>query len=304
MKAVKRALIGAASMALLAMMGTGAAQAGSLVDFRWNPQATSGSLTGATTSIFTSQDLTVGDYAVINASLGLGSISEDAILNVTSLNQEFGPPFNDGVSPLRPNGAPLLAGTYQLYFQVHATSSLGPDGSGGLTGSFQSLTYTLFGVTGGGCDFDITSTAGPTSGGTCGTLVDLASGSLDVGGVNSVAISADGRPSASVDTTIIKDIGAGGFFVDPSNLNGFLFESAFTNTQAITYYCSFGSSIGSAGCISALAGGRLDEAHPYILVRGGGGDVNMVVPEPLTLSIFGAGLVGAATLRRRKAKKA
>jgi len=28
------------------------------------------------------------------------------------------------------------------------------------------------------------------------------------------------------------------------------------------------------------------------------------VPEPLTLSIFGAGLVGAAALRRRKAKRA
>jgi hypothetical protein len=28
------------------------------------------------------------------------------------------------------------------------------------------------------------------------------------------------------------------------------------------------------------------------------------VPEPLTLSLFGAGLAGAAALRRRKAKKA
>jgi hypothetical protein len=28
------------------------------------------------------------------------------------------------------------------------------------------------------------------------------------------------------------------------------------------------------------------------------------VPEPVTLSLFGAGLAGAAALRRRKAKKA
>ena len=29
-----------------------------------------------------------------------------------------------------------------------------------------------------------------------------------------------------------------------------------------------------------------------------------IVPEPLTISLFGAGLVGAAALRRRKSKKA
>jgi hypothetical protein len=295
MRTLKNALIAAASVGLLAVMSASPAEA-ALINFTWNPSASSPALTGLP-SIFTTQDLGVGDWAKINTSGGLNNITEDAILNVSALNQIGGTP-----SPLLPNG--FGGAGYQLYFQVHAVSSLAPSG-GGLAGSFLSLTYTLYGVVGGGCTFDV-SISGPSATG-CGTLVDLAHGTLLPGGINSVGISDTNQPFASVDTTIVKDAGAGSFFVIPSDLTFFAFESAFTNTQLVSYYCTATGVIGGAGCVSARDGGQLDATHQFILIDGGGGDVNMLgipVPEPVTLSLFGAGLVGAAALRRRKAKKA
>jgi len=302
MQAVKKALIAAASVGALALMAAAPAQAATLIDFRWNPSASSPALT-AGTSIFTSQNLTVGDYAKIDLSGGLTGIQETAILNVTSLNQFAN---GDPISPLIPNG--FSGAGYQLYFLVSAVSNLAPS-AGGFSGTFTSLTYSLIGVQGGGCTFDVASVAtGPTALG-CGTKVTLANGSLLPGGVNSVGIDSSQQPHASVDTTIVAGAGAGSFFVNPSNLSGFLFESAFTNTQAVTYYCTASGVVGGAGCTAATAGGQLNFANgtTYILIDGGGGNVNMLaipVPEPVTLSVFGAGLVGAAALRRRKAKKA
>jgi hypothetical protein len=297
MRTLKNALIAAASVGLLAVMSASPAEA-ALINFTWNPSASSPSLTGLD-SIFTTNVLTVGDWAKIDTTGGLGAIQEYAILNVTSLNET-----NDGTaSPLLGNG--FGGAGYQLYFQVHAVSSL--SGSP-LTGSFTLLDYTLYGVVGGGCTFAVNS-GGPTAtgGGGCATPVDLAHGSLLPGGINSVGITNTNQPFASVDTTIVKDGGAGNFFVSPSDLTFFAFESAFTNTQLVSYYCAVGANIGTAGCVSARDGGVLDINHPIILIAGGGGDVNMFalpVPEPVTLSLFGAGLVGAAALRRRKAKKA
>ncbi|HKU54590.1 MAG TPA: PEP-CTERM sorting domain-containing protein, partial [Rhizomicrobium sp.] len=61
------------------------------------------------------------------------------------------------------------------------------------------------------------------------------------------------------------------------------FESSFTNTPGV-----------------------VTQTGSIITINGGGGNVDLTkrVPEPVTLSIFGAGLAGAAALRRRKVKKA
>jgi len=294
MRMVMKALIGAASVGLLAVASASPAEA-ALINFTWNPSGSSPALT-ALPSQFTTNDLTVGDWAKITTTPNLQNIQEDAILNVTATNSLQS-------TPLLGNGQ--SGAGYQLYFQVHATSNLAPSG-GGLSGTFTSLTYTLWGIVGGGCTFSVTNAGGPSATG-CGAPVNLASGSLLPGGQNSVGITSSNQPFANVDTTIIKDGGAGNFFVSPSDFTNFAFESAFTNTLLVSYYCAVGAEIGTAGCTSARDGGVLDAGHPIILIAGGGGDVNMLslpVPEPVTLSVFGAGLVGAAALRRRKAKKA
>jgi hypothetical protein len=86
-----------------------------------------------------------------------------------------------------------------------------------------------------------------------------------------------------VDLSIVLGANAGAFFVNPADITNFAFETSFTNTPGVV------SQVGSV-----------------ISINGGGGNVDLIkrVPEPITLSIFGAGLAGAAALRRRKAKKA
>src|SRR5262249_35089176 len=112
----------------------------------------------------------------------------------------------------------------------------------------------------------------------------LATGTLAAGGTNVAKIDSSGFPTASVDLTITPGADAGGFFVDPNAAGLALvhLESAFTNTLGQVGSCG-------VGCIT---------------INGGGGNIDMTIPEPITLSLFGAGLAGAGALRRRKAKKA
>jgi hypothetical protein len=289
MRAVNKALISAAGVAaLLAAVGTSPAEAG-LINFTWNPSGAATPLTSVANAEFTSNDLTVGDFAVINAT-SLSSVTESALLEISNLNAV--PPGGAGIVGNGVGGA----GDYQLYFSVTATSSL--SGSP-LSGTFSSLSYTLYGVVGGGCTFAANSTSGPTASG-CGTTVALATGGL-APGANAVGINQFNEPTASANATISPTGTAGTFFVNPSSFGGVDFQSLFGNTQLVSYFCNASGTI----CTSAGSGGSYSPTTPFIEIKGGGGDVNMFsVPEPLTLSLFGVGLVGVAAARRRSKKKA
>jgi hypothetical protein len=259
----------------LAVMTAGAASAAPIL-FTWDPSATAnGTLSSASPQSpkFSANNMTVADYATINLS-NLSNVTETGILAVTNVT---GGSFAFGLVNGTGSGLGILATPYQLYFQFSSTSSVAPNGSGGLTGVFTSLSYTLYGDIGGTCHF---STSGVS--GCSGSQLVLATGSLSSQGLNSVNINAGGIPSANVNVDVVLGADAGGFFVNPSDLTNFNFETAFTNTPGV-----------------------VSQNGPIITIDGGGGNVDLIkVPEPITLSVFGAGLVGAAALRRRKAKKA
>lgn len=280
MQSVRKALIAAASVgALMTVMGASPAAAGPVVNFTWNPAATTGgtlsTASGATPIApqFTADNMTIADYATINVA-SLSSVTESAILAVTAFNAGVNPAGFVGGSGGGAGSANAGATPYELYFVVNATSHLSPITSTLLLGAFDSLTYTMFGDVGGNCTFAV-------GGASCGgdKQLVLATGSLD-GGLNQALISS-GIPQANADATIVAGTNAGSFFVSPSNLATADFESAFTNT-----------------------GGVVSQSGPIFTINGGGGNVDMVVPEPGTVAMFGMGLLGLAWFMRRRSKAA
>ncbi len=284
MQTVKNALIAAASVGLLAVMGTNPAAA---VPFTWNPSLTTPTALSSA-GAFTASNFTINDYAVIDTT-NLAVVTEKAILSVQSFNTST-PGLVSSSGTVGGTGSP-----YALYFTVTATSHLTPSGPG-LFGAFDTLSYILWGDVGGGCGFSVSAGGGPLA--SCGldTQLQLATGSLSSFGLNQVNI-INGIPAANVDVTIAAGANAGGFWVNPTLLSFFNFETAFTNTpEEITQSGAIFVIGANTGC-----GALQNQACP------GGGTIDLValpVPEPVTLSVFGAGLIGAAALRRRKAKKA
>jgi len=273
-------LSSAALAATLAVLASPA----SAVPFTWNPSLTTPTALSSA-GAFTASNFTINDYALINTT-NPSAVSETAILSVQSFNTS-----TPGL--VSSSGTVGCASPYALYFTVTATSHLAPSGPG-LFGSFDTLSYTLWGDVGGNCSFSA-SASGPLA--TCGTdtQLKLATGGLSPTGPNQVSI-VGGIPSAAVDVTIVPSTNAGGFFVSPSLLANFAFDTSFTNTLLeITQQGPLFIIGGNTNCGSA----QVPQACP------GGGTIDLVtIPEPVTLSLFGAGLAGAAAMRRRKAKKA
>ena len=264
-----------ASTVLAATVLASSAAFAAPITFTWNPNGTSGTALSSAGSALTASNITVADYATLNVA-SLAAVTESGWLAVTAFNTSLAPGFvggsGGGAASANPGATP-----YQLYFQFSSTSHLTPVAPGFLSGSFDTLSYTLYGDVGGSCTFGL---AGLSCGGD--TQLVLATGGLAYGGTNQVSIF-NNIPSASVDLSIVLGANAGAFFVNPSDITNFAFESSFTNTPGV-----------------------VTQTGSIITINGGGGNVDLTkrVPEPVTLSIFGAGLAGAAALRRRKVKKA
>jgi hypothetical protein len=277
MKTLKKTLF-AASIGLAAAMISGAASADPIT-FTWNPAGVGLSTPGSEFS-------NIGDYALItlgaqNASGGYNNVTESAILAVTSFDFVGAPGFAPGFVSGSASALSAAGGAtpYKLYYDVTSTSFLNPN-SAGLAGQFTSLTYTLYGDVGGNCTYGASLAGGVTK--DCGTdaQIALATGVLNnsVGGNTTSIIG--GQPAAGAGVTITP-VAGNAFFVSPADLTNIDFLSAFTNNSTV-----------------------VTTNGDQFAINGGGGNVGLAVPEPLTLSLFGAGLLGAGALRRRRSKKA
>jgi hypothetical protein len=299
MQTVKSALIASASVGVL-LLGVGMSPAAAVpIFFTWNPGATLPTplTTSSSDSIVNATEVTVSDYSVINGSNVVDGISnvvsESAILDIVGANAPVPGLVGSGTGG---------AADYQLFYEItNAQSTLTPNGPNSFTGAFTSFNYTLFGVVGGGCTFGVGPT-GPTATG-CGTLETLATGSL-APGLNQANID-NSIPSANVNANIVVGANAGGFFVAPavSNLD---FQSGFTNSAGVLFYCSTPDTItvGTTTPPGDCSGTSFSASDPFVEIDGGGGDVNLAVPEPQTLAMFGFGLIGLGWFVRRRVKKA
>jgi hypothetical protein len=227
----------------------------------------------------TTDNLVLADWSQIQLNTVTGAFTESGLLQIAT--------FQLGGSSLsNPAGFNVNPG-YQLYFTFTASGTLGPCGLV-ICGAFSTLNYTFLGDQGGKATF---SNAGVTTNGD--TQITLASGTLLNPGIFSAtnqALISNGVPSAQVLTTFVEDPAQLNFFVAPKNMTLDL-NSAFTNNsnQVTQGPCS----PPSATCTT------------YTITNGGGSAsfLGTSVPEPMTISMFGFGLlmIGAGVARRRRA---
>ncbi len=242
--------------------------ASALPAFTFNPAGVA--LSG---TAFTADNMLISDYATVRFGPG-NTFTETGFLSISGAQL--------GGINLLPGG---LNSSYGMYISFSGTGSTGPGNPSlvGTSGTFSTLSYTLYGYNG-AATFGFDASNNPTE--TASGEKILATGSLISGSVSTSPASAGNfTPSAAADLTFITSAAAAAFFVAPNPFSNVALSS-FTNTSSQVTRFDGGFSIGQ-----------------------GGGSFNFApaaaVPLPGSYALTFAGLcaVGFAS-RRRKSSKA
>ena len=252
-----------ATIAFAGLLAASAPAAHALPQFTFNPAGA-----GLAGTSFTADNIILSDFATVTFSPGNNgqtNFTDNGVLAVVGFQ------LNNA-----PVTVPGLNSTFGLYFQFTGAGVQNtPNLDGTTSGVFTSLNYTLNG-------YNVT-----------GPVTYSPSGSTPTGVSNPVTLGVGQLISGGVGATIIPGVAIvpnantllafaaqrPAFFVEPSPFFNADF-AAFTNNPS-----------------------QIGQTSNGFTITGGGGSANFLevaVPEPLSMGLFGLGIVGAFFVKRRQ----
>ncbi len=191
-----------------------------------------------------------------------------------------------------PVAGSFINADYQVYMVFTATGTAAVDGGGGILATFQTFTIDIY-------VSDNTDTALSLPATTAGPVLN---GGLAIGG--GAGVNADDSLIATAtllsagEAHLFGGLANGDFEIIVSDLGLSLFGMDFLTSPDPFY------NIMNFAGVTTIVSGAVATA-PFTATAQGSGDLYFTIPEPGTLGLLGAGLLGAAAfLRRRKAAKA